>query len=128
MARSIHGRPGFDRRRFPGGICESPVAVVVAVQKIGQFRFATGRQMVEGRELIFAASPVGRRVDTRTFLLLATVVRPIIGGLEDLARPLLIAGAAALAMGILFALLMARSIVQPLGELTRASEALAPRE
>lgn len=98
---------------------------ILAVQNVGRFRFATGRQLVEGRELIFAASPVGRPTDTRAFLMLATLVRPIIGGLEDLARPLAMAGAIALVVAVVLAILMARSIAEPLGQLSRATEAIA---
>ncbi len=98
---------------------------VVALQNLGRLKLATGRQFLEGRELVFVAVPVGRPVETQTFLMLATIVRPIIGGLEDLARPLLLAGALAFLVAILLALLMARSIAQPLGHLTRASEAMA---
>lgn len=96
-----------------------------AVQTAKQLRYATGRQTVDGRELVFAAAPVGRPVDSKMFVVLATVVRPIIGGLEDLARPLLIAGAIALAAAIVLAVVMARSISQPLGRLTRATEQVA---
>ncbi len=98
---------------------------IAAFQNVGQFRFATGSQVVEGRQLVFAASPLGRPGDSKQFLLLATVVRPVIGGLEDLARPLLIAGALALAAAIVIALVLARSIAEPLGQLTRATEAIA---
>ncbi len=98
---------------------------IAAVQNVGQFRFATGRQVIEGREMIFAAAPLGRAADSKMFVMLATIVRPVIGGLEDLARPLLIAGAIALSVAVVFAFLMARSIAQPLGRLTRASEAIA---
>jgi two-component system OmpR family sensor kinase len=98
---------------------------IAAVQNIGRFRFATGRQVVKGREVVFVAAPVAQRTDPKLFLMLATIVRPVIGGLEDLARPLLIAGAIALTAAIVLALLLARSIAQPLGQLTRATEAIA---
>lgn len=106
----------FVQRRLPR---------VITLQNVGQFRFATGRQIIEGRELVFAAAPVGRPLDNKMFLMLATVVRPVIGGLEDLARPLFIAGAIALAAAVVLAVLMARSIAQPLGRLTSATEAVA---
>ena len=98
---------------------------VVALQNIGQFRFAMGRQLVEGREVAFAAAPVGRPADERMYLMLATIVRPVVGGLEDLARPFLIAGALALTTAILLAALLARSIAHPLDQLTRATEAIS---
>ncbi|MBI4670085.1 MAG: HAMP domain-containing protein [Chloroflexi bacterium] len=106
----------FTSRRFPR---------MVTFQNLGPFRFATGRQVVEGRELLFAAAPLGQRDNARLFLVLASVVRPIIGGLEDLVRPLLIAGITALVAAIVLALVLARSISQPLGQLTRATEAIA---
>lgn len=98
---------------------------IAAVQNIGRYRFATGHQLVKGREVVFAAAPAAPRTDAKMFLMLATVVRPVIGGLEDLARPLLIAGAIALTAAIVLALLLARSIAGPLGHLTRATEAIA---
>lgn len=106
----------FLSRRFPR---------VAAFQNIGPLRFATGRQFIEGRELVFAAAPVGQRNNARIFLLLATIVRPIMGSLEDLTRPLLIAGLTALVVAIVLAIVLARSIAQPLGQLTRATEAIA---
>lgn len=98
---------------------------ILVLQTVGRFRFATGRQLVAGRELIFAAAPIGAQGEARMFLVLATVVHPLIGSLQDLARPLLTAAIIALAIAILLALLLARSIAQPLGQLTRATEALA---
>ena len=59
------------------------------------------------------------------FIVLATIIRPVIGGLEDLVRPLFIAGAIALVAAIILAVAMARSIADPLGRLTRATEAVA---
>lgn len=98
---------------------------ISAFQNIGRSRFATGRQVIAGREIIFAASPVQRLGDPKTYLVLATVVRPFIGGLEDLARPLVTAGAIALLTSVILAIVLARSIALPLGRLTRATEAIA---
>ncbi len=106
----------FAQRRLPR---------ITLLQKVGKFRFATGRQLIEGRELAYAAAPVGRPVDNKMYLMVATIIRPVIGGLEDLARPLLIAGATAFGAAIVLAVLMARSIAQPLGRLTEATEAIA---
>ncbi len=106
----------FLRRRLPR---------INAVQNVGRIRFATGHQVLAGRDVLFAAAPVGRPDDNKTFLVLATIVRPFIGSLQDLARPLLIAATIALAAAILLAILLSRSIANPLGHLTRATEAIA---
>lgn len=106
----------FLRRRLPR---------ISGVQNVGRVRFATGHQVLAGRDILFAAAPVGRPDDNKTFLLLATIVRPFLGSLQDLTRPLVTAGAIALAAAVLLALLLARSIAEPLGALTRATEAVA---
>lgn len=98
---------------------------VALLQNLGQLRFATGRQLVAGRDLVFAAAPIATRAQGREFLLIATGVRPFTTGIEELLRPLLAAGAIALIVAVIIALVLARSISQPLGELTRASEAMA---
>ncbi len=96
-----------------------------SVPNLGRRPFATGDQVVGGRDLSFAIAPINRPGKPQQFLVLAAVVRPFVGGLEELAQPLLTAGAIAMVVAILIALLLARSISEPLGQLTRASEAIA---
>ncbi len=88
-------------------------------------RFLTGRVELNGRNYAYAAVAVGRQGEASSSLILAAIPRPFVGALEDLAGPLLSAGAIALVVSILIALLLAGSISQPLGKLTRASEEIA---
>lgn len=99
---------------------------LAATANVQPRRFITGRQQIEKRELVFAGVPLGRTSgDQRYSIVLAALVRPFLGGIEELAGPLLTAGAAALLIAVVIGLLLARSIAEPLGRLTRATEAIA---
>jgi two-component system OmpR family sensor kinase len=82
-------------------------------------------QRVAGRTLVYAALPIIRQGQPREFLVLATVERPFLGALEDLAGPLLSAGAIAMVVAIVIGLMLASSISGPIGRLTRATEEIA---
>jgi methyl-accepting chemotaxis protein len=92
---------------------------------IGVRRFISGEQRVAGRTLVYAAAPIVGSGEPREFLVLATVERPFLGALEDIAGSLTIAGAVAMAVALLIGLILASSISGPIGRLTRATEAIA---
>ncbi len=94
-------------------------------QNLGGRRFISGAQRVAGRQLVYAATVIARTGQPLKFLVLATVARPFLGALEDLAVPLLSAGVIALVVAVLIGLLLARSISEPVRRLTRATEEIA---
>jgi signal transduction histidine kinase len=98
---------------------------IANLQYSGRLPFTAGRQLIAGRDLIFVASPVRQTNTAGIFLVLATPLRPTLESIQELFRPLLFAGISALLAAILLAIALARSIAEPLGQLTRATEAIA---
>jgi HAMP domain-containing protein len=88
-------------------------------------RAFTGRQVFTGRTLLYIGIVIGERDGSRAFILLASFVRPFLTTFAELIPLLAIGGGAALIVSILIALLLARSISQPLARLTRATEQVA---
>ena len=83
-----------------------------------------------GETYIYAAYPLGRLFDSQNTLSLRTLVLAVPRGqpvaiLLSLVRPFLYAGLIALAVSIIIALLLARSIYRPVQKVTQAAEKIA---
>jgi len=101
--------PEFTRQRRPG-----------TLRFVGQFHTSTGQRM------LYAATPLLPRLSPQRTLILAQVA-PASGlkALADLGQRLLIAGGVASALGLLLALLLARSVSRPLARITQATQEIA---
>ena len=101
--------PEFTRQRRPG-----------TLRFVGQFHTSTGQRM------LYAAMPLLPRLSPQRTLILAQVA-PASGlkALADLGQRLLIAGGVASALGLLLALLLARSVSRPLARITQATQEIA---
>ncbi len=81
--------------------------------------------MKEGKRILYAAVTAGQVRNQPVYLALATNEPPLLAMLDDIGPSLLIAGGATLVVSFFVALLLARSIAQPITRLTRATAALA---
>jgi signal transduction histidine kinase len=113
LADSSHQLVGHTWPATPGAVVTLPR------------RLLSGRTDLNGRTFLFVELPVGGVGGRTDSLVLSAIPRPFVGALEDLAGPLASAGAIALVVAVLIGLLLAGSISEPLGRLTKASEEIA---
>jgi signal transduction histidine kinase len=78
-----------------------------------------------GRALLYAAVAVGQVGGQNVYIALANVERPFFETLDEIGVSLSIAGGVTLIVSLLVALVLARSIAQPITRLTQATEAIA---
>ena len=96
------------------------------IRQVEQEKFVTS----SGQTFIYTAYPLGRLFDTQRPLVIRTLLLAVPRGkaftvLLSLVRPFLYAGIIALAVSIIFAFFLARSIYRPVQQVTQAAERMA---
>ncbi len=87
--------------------------------------FWGARQQKNARLLLYAAIAAGQVNGQAVYVALSNPERPLFNALDEIGTSLFIAGGITLAVSLLVALLLARSIAKPLTRLTQATEAVA---